>query len=126
MSSAVGSGSYFVGCLLGGILLSKVASSGIKSNFGRVRVLRKTTFIIYIVILLGILLLLAAFHYKIGKGYFQSIVFLIQLGLGASFVAINCAIFLIVSFRHRVKMFAITGTVNNIALFLQPIYKEKF
>ena len=50
--------SYFVGCLLGGILLSRMAASRIKSSKGKVRNLRCVFASMYAVSLTGSLLLI--------------------------------------------------------------------
>ena len=74
---ALGSSSFFVGCLLGGLLLSKVTSAGTKSDSSKVRVLRKVMVSIFVLTFLGEILLIIAAYCNLATGYNQLILFLI-------------------------------------------------
>ena len=113
--------SYFVGCLLGGILLTRMAHSRIKSSKGKVSNLRCVFASMYAVSLTGSLLLIVVNQIKdLGEGYIEVIIFIVQLGVSSSFVTINVAVLVLVSVQHRMKIFAMMQTINVLAICCQP------
>ena len=113
--------SYFVGCLLGGILLSKMSASRIKSSKGKVRNLRCVFVSMYAVSLTGSLLLIVINKFdKLGQGYVEVIIFIVQLGISSSFVTINVAVLVLISVNHRFKIFVILQAINVASICFQP------
>ena len=112
--------SYFVGCLLGGILLSKMSASRIKSSKGKVRNLRCVLISMFSIALFGSLLLIIIDYKSVSAGYIELIIFIVQLGISSSFVTINMAVLILIIHDHRVKMYAILQTINVLAIGFQP------
>lgn len=108
--------SYFVGCLLGGILLSKMSASRIKSSKGKVRNLRCVLISMFSISLFGSLLLIMIDEISVSPGYIELIIFIVQLGISSSFVTINMAVLILIIENHRVKMYAILQTINVLAI----------
>ena len=84
--------SYLLGCLLGGMMLSRMAASTIKSSKGKVRNLKCVFISMYFVSLLGSLFLIP----NINDGVKNFFVFVIQLGISSSFVVINVAVLVLI------------------------------
>ena len=100
--------SYFVGSLLGGIMLTRMSNSRIKSSKGKVRNLKCVFVSMYAVSLTGSLLLLVVGAVDtLGTAYVEVIIFIVQLGISSSFVTINVAVLVLISVNHRLKMFVI-------------------
>lgn len=115
--------SYFVGCLLGGILLSRMAASRIKSSKGKVSNLRCVFASMYSVSFIGSLLLIVVNRFEdLRQGYVEVIIFIVQLGISSSFVTINVAVLVLVSVNHRLKVFTIMQAINVISICLQPSF----
>lgn len=115
--------SYFVGCLLGGILLSKMAASRIKSSKGKVRNLRCVFASMYSVSLFGSLLLIVVNQIEnLKQGYVEVIIFIVQLGISSSFVTINVAVLVLVAVSHRLKVLAMLQVINVLSICLQPSF----
>ena len=110
--------SYLLGCLLGGILLSKMSTSRIKSSKGKVRNLRCVFVTMFSISLLGSLLLIIVDKdgAKITQSYVEIIIFIVQLGVSSSFVTINVAVLILISPLHRVKIFALLQTINILSI----------
>ena len=84
--------SYLLGCLLGGMMLSRMAASTIKSSKGKVRNLKCVFISMYFVSLIGSLFLIP----NINDGVKNFFVFVIQLGISSSFVVINVAVLVLI------------------------------
>ena len=84
--------SYLLGCLLGGMMLSRMAASTIKSSKGKVRNLKCVFISMYFVSLLGSLFLIP----NINDGVKNFFVFVVQLGISSSFVVINVAVLVLI------------------------------
>ena len=100
--------SYLIGCLLGGMMLSRMAASTIKSSKGKVRNLKCVFISMYFVSLFASLLLIPHTKHDRLKNF---IVFVVQLGISSSFVAINVAVLVLIKINHRLKFLAFTGVI---------------
>ena len=116
----LGSSSFFVGCMLGGLLLNKVTGTGTKSGKSKIRVLRRTMVSIFTLTIFGEFLLIIAAYFELAKGYNQLILFLIQLGVGAQYVALPVSALLVISVYHRVTMLAFLGVINLATIAIYP------
>lgn len=114
--------SFLLGCLLGGILLSKMSASRIKSSKGKVRNLRCVLVSMFTLSLLGSLLLIVVEKKGVNltQGYVEIIIFIVQLGISSSFVTNNVAVLILISPLHRLKIFALLQTLNVLAIVFQP------
>ncbi len=99
--------SYFVGCLFGGLLLSKISSTRIKSSKGKLRNLKCVFVTMFTISLAGSLLLIAVQKASLSQGYIEVIIFVVQCGISSSIVCINVTVLIIISVNHRLKLYAL-------------------
>ena len=102
------SSSFFVGCLLGGVFLSKISTNRIRTSKGKIRYLRCVFITMFSIALFGSTLLILIDQFDdLSPGYGEIIIFIVQLGISSSFVTINVAVLILISVNHRLKMFAV-------------------
>ena len=117
--SAVASLSQFIGCMLSGFLLARV-SDRTSSQKGKVNKLRMSITVIYSFMLLGAVLLL--FVIEKDAEYQRSIYLsFINVGIGASVVAINVTAVILIPHNHLVNIILLMTLMSNFVSALAPL-----
>ena len=118
--------SYFVGCLLGGILLAKMSTSRIKSSKGKISNLKCVFITMYSISLFGSIILIFIHKYEVPLQYEEVIIFIVQCGISSAYVTINVAVIILITVNHRAKIFAFLSTINAASIGFQPAYSSYF
>ena len=117
--SAVASLSQFIGCMLSGFLLARV-SDRTSSQKGKVSKLRMSMTVIYSFMLLGAVLLFLVVD---KDAEYQRTIYLsfINVGIGASVVAINVTAVILIPHNHLVNVILLMTLMSNAVSALAPL-----
>ena len=118
----VGSTSFFLGCLLSGIFLSKLSSERIRSPVGRIRNMRCVFVTLSSITLFGSLMLIWLKSIDdLHAVYVELAIYITQMGIAATLVTVPVSVIIIVSVSHRVKVFAIMGIIQMLVIAIFPV-----